>query len=1024
MPPLRVLSAFLLACAGAAPATAAANSTVAAPPAGFTTRLWQTEDGLPQNSVTSIAQTRDGYLWIGTYGGLARFDGVRFRNFDAINTPALTDARIISLHEDRDGGLWIGHDSGHVTRYHDGQFVPVKTDPDLSSQRVVAINEDAAGVLWILRDTGVLEPVAAAGRRPLLPERAHKPQLLSLIRSGNGELYVDEDGGVASFGQALQPIDFGPAQHTGFVMAVGPAQHGGIWIVRDWLVQRWEGGRLVENRGPSPWGADVSVGTLLEMRSGWIAVGTMDRGLFLVSPDRRVAHFDHTNGLPQDWVRALAEDREGNLWVGAGSAGLVEVVPTPVSVISPPDQWQGRTELAVAAARDGSLWVGTEGAGLYRYEAGRWSHFGQELGLEHPFVWSVAAAVDGQIWAGTWGGGLFRHVGDHFERVPHFDPGAGPVLALEYIRDRQELWVGGAAGLQRWPDGQPPEPVGDLGGPERNVGTVVRDEAGVVWFGVTDAGLGCLDHGRVRRLHKRDGLSSDAVQCLLADADGALWIGTADAGLNRLKGGRFSVIGPAQGLVSNTICAIQDDGRGYLWLSTHHGLVRVAKAELNRCADGRSAGVEPLVFDRNDGLPTIEFSGGSHNAACKSPDGRLWFATGKGVVVVDPANIRLNPVPPPVVLEAVRVDGELVERGSGLATELRLRPEHQRLEFQFTALSFTAPAKVQFKYRLEGIDNTWVDAGTKRTASYSRLPAGRYAFHVIACNNDGLWNEKGASMVCTVLPFFWQTWWFVGLSTVLVLGGVIWTVRYLTHRRMERRLEALERRHALERERARIAQDIHDDIGATLTRITMLSQCLPRGAAQPSGVVEQIYDTAREATRALDEIVWAVNPRHDSLESLVSYMGKYAQDFLGAAGIRCRLYMPVKLPEWPLTAEVRHNLFLAFKEALNNVVKHAGAPEVHVALELRPDAFVLMVSDDGRGFDRAAGAAAGVDRIVAGSGLRNMQRRLEAIGGRCDIVSRPGRGAAVAFHVGMYRSKATRRETKPHIGEGAPARPA
>lgn len=1003
MLPMKLLPAWLLLCGGVVLASVEATAADATPQ-GYTTRLWQTEDGLPANSVTAVTQTRDGYLWVGTYSGLARFDGVRFRKFDAVNTPELRDARIVCLYEDPDGALWIGHDSGLVTRFRDGRFETLASRSPHAAERLMGISSDATGRIWILRDSGRLETVD--GAISLIDrERSVRPEVLALARGADGTLYVDEDGEVSRLaGTRLQRLHFPPAQHTGFAIGIGAAQQEGVWIARDWVIEKHDGDAVTGRRGATAWGADVSLSTLLEMRDGALAIGTVGHGLYLCPREGAPLHLDHTHGLPQDWIRALCEDREGNLWLGVGSGGLVEVVPTPFTVISPPGGWDGRTELAVASDHSGALWIGTEGAGLYRYARGTWTHFGQDQGLGHPFVWAIAEGADGAIYAGTWGGGIFRGINDRFERVPQYDPEAGPVIGLEYVASAHELWIAGAAGLIRWPDGSAPQQIPDTGRASQRVFTVVRDAAGVVWFGGAGTGLGRLEHNEVRRFHKRDGLPDESILSLYADPDGTLWIGSATGGLVRCKGGRFSTIGLEAGLPSAAICHINSDTFGYFWLSTHHGLVRVARADLERCADGATRSVPLQAFDRNDGLPTIEFSGGLHAAGCTTPDGRIWFPSSKGVLGVNPAMIRRNRLPPPVVLEAVQIDGRVQEFAGRSPPELRLPPDHERLEFQYTALSLSAPGKVAFKYRLDGIDKSWVDAGTKRTASYSRLPAGRYVFHVIACNNDGVWNQTGASIAYVVLPFFWQTWWFIGATGVGFLALVIAAVRHLTRRRLQRRLEELERRHAIERERARIARDIHDDIGATLTRITMLSQCLPRGNGQEtplSGVVEQIYDTAREATRSLDEIVWAVNPRHDSLEGLVTYMGKFAQDYLAAAGVRCRLDVPVNLPEWPVTADVRHNLFLAFKEALNNTVKHAHATEVRIGLRVSERSFVLTIADDGAGFVPAAPAPATPGRPAPGNGLNNLRRRLAGIGGSCEICSTPGVGTEVAFTVSL-----------------------
>jgi signal transduction histidine kinase len=495
-------------------------------------------------------------------------------------------------------------------------------------------------------------------------------------------------------------------------------------------------------------------------------------------------------------------------------------------------------------------------------------------------------------------------------------------------------------------------------------------------------------------------LPSDYINCLHFDTEGALWIGTFDGGLCRLKDGKFSVIDRAQGLPNSVIGDIEDDGHGHFWMSSHGGILRASKAELDTCADGKIATVNFLAYGVNDGLPTIECSEGLQPAGGKTPDGRLWFPTSKGLVVVNPAEVNINRLPPPMALEELLLDGQRVTNTS---PPLQIAPGRNRLEFHYTALSFVAPEKVRFKYRMQGLEKNWVDAGTKRVANYSFVPPGDYTFQVIAGNNDGIWNETGISLPFTVQPHFWQTWWFQllgGFLTVLVASAGVW---FETRRRLQRRLEKLERQHAIERERSRIAHDIHDDLGSQLTRITMLSESARNVVDDPRQAttdLNQIYDTAREATRAMDEIVWAVNPKHDTLESLASYLEKYALDFLGAAGIRCRLNLPLESPVWQLTSDARHNLFLAYKEALNNVVKHAAASEVQIRLTLEAESFELEIADNGTGFERQSRQSRS-----AGHGLTSMNQRLREIGGACEISSATGNGTRVKFRVNLRPAK-------------------
>jgi signal transduction histidine kinase len=404
-------------------------------------------------------------------------------------------------------------------------------------------------------------------------------------------------------------------------------------------------------------------------------------------------------------------------------------------------------------------------------------------------------------------------------------------------------------------------------------------------------------------------------------------------------------------------------------------------------------------------MPTLECSGGLQPAGCRTADGRLWFPTTQGLVGVNPDDVKVNRLPPPVVFEELRVDGQLVKPTGRIDAPPQIPPGRQRFEFRYTGLSFTVPEKVRFRVQLEGVEKDWTEAGTERVAVYRYIQPGDYTFRVIACNNDGIWNDEGAAYSFQVLPHFWQTWWFrllSGLAAAALVAGSVW---FIARRRLHRKLERLERQQAIERERARIAKDIHDDLGASLTRITMLSQSV-RGEVEESAPaardLDRIYTTARELTRAMDEIVWAVNPKHDTLDSLATYLGRFAQDFLAAAHVRCRLDVPMHLPAWPLTAETRHNLFLAFKEALHNIVKHAAAAEVRVSLIIERQAFTLCIEDQGRGFltqTPAKVAAPDSARLATGNGLSNMQQRLAEIGGRCEIQSAPGTGTKVAFIV-------------------------
>lgn len=964
---------------------------------GYSMRIWQTEDGLPQNTVTSAVQTHDGYLWFGTDSGLARFDGERFQVFNTLTTPELEDRRIMRLYEDAKHALWIAQENGAIARYAGGRFENIPLEHAHENARFIGLGSDEQGRLWGMRDNGAIDSVEDGHRIPSLIAPS-PPGIMSWSRGADGAIWLSENGQAARLQNGvLNPFSTGERE-KGYVLSMAAAAAGGAWVLCDEQIRRWDRGDWVESRGRYPWESG-SISCLLELRDGTLAVGTIYAGLFLIFPDGRpTVHFNQASGLPQNWVRFLYEDREGNLWLGAGSAGLVAIHSTAFSVLNSPDSWGGTSVVAVAPGKDGGLWIGTDGGGLYHHLKGEWRHYGPTEELHNPYIRAVTETPQGEVWAGNyWWGGPYRLEKDHFVRPSSVDPASPRPHALLPLPGGG-LLVGSRDGLQRLDDERTTWLIKASDHQAADACALALDTQGAIWCGFAHGGLARLADGQLSFLRRSDGLASDAIQCLLSEPDGTLWIGTADNGLARLKHGRFANLGLAQGMADNVICAILDDGLGNFWISTHHGIQRIAREELNRCADGIVPRVRSQVYYRSDGLPTSEFKGGLQAAGCRTSDGRLWFPSSRGLVSVDPTRIQSNAVPPPVAFESVLIDGR--ERRAGDTAPLRLPPDHQRLEFRFSGLSYVDPGKVLFKYRLDGIDKDWVEAGSKRNAFYSQLPAGAYRFRVIACNNDGVWNTEGAALAFTVAPFFWQTWCFTGSSALALLAAVGSFVRYLTRRRMQRRIAQLERERAIERERARIAQDIHDEIGASLTRISMLSQPARKELAAPdqaAAVLSGIYSTASEVTRSLDEIVWAVDPKHDTLDSLVGYMGKFAQDFLGAAGIRCRLDLPTSPPAWPLTAETRHNLFLAFKETLNNALKHAGATEVRLSLQLRADGFVLTIKDNGRGFDPESAAAPSPGRASAGNGLDNLSRRLAHIGGRCEIAAGLGSGTEVSF---------------------------
>ena len=986
------------------PASGSAGQSVPEPN-WIVSRTWLREQGLPQNSVTSILQTHDGYIWIGTYNGLARFDGARFVCFNSDNTPEMSSSRVTSLFEDSNGILWIGHEGGEVTRYSNGTFQDVPVPGHWPTGRIESIGSDESGDIWALNERGCLARVRDG--LVLNAEPGGMRSLAAMVRSDRGHIWIMCNGKVSSLQNGnLQPLNFDRGNTNSLVLGIGLSAEGGLWIAAGDAVSRLKDGIWVESR---PLGTFQKTPCFLkEIKNGIVEMISTDKGLELIFPDQHIQIIDLGSGLPSNWVTALGEDREGDLWVGAGGAGLVLIRESIIKTIKPPEGWQGRAVLSLCNGRDGVVWIRTEGLGVYRYQGDNWQNYSYSNGLANTYVWSVSEDAMGNLWAGTWGGGFFIKDGDQFVHPPGEDNLFLPVPVL--LPDKSGgMYAGTGSGLLYYRDGKINWLRGIGNDPTNSVRSLLRDEDGTIWYGTAGEGLFCLSHGAIKQYQKNDGLPNNFIQCLHRDEEGSIWIGTLGGGLGRLKHGQFATIGQNQGLSDNVICDIEDDGHGYFWISSYGGIFRVNKTELNRCANGLSGAVHCVNFGISDGMPTLECSGGFQPAGVKLPDGRLWFPTSRGIVQVDPQYTKTNTLPPPVIIEDFLVDDRVLKRSSTAGAPLKIAPGNHRFEFRYTALSFVAPEQVRFQNRLDGLNAGWINAGVNRTANYNFLPPGNYTFHVIACNNDGVWNETGASLDFTVLPFFWQTAWFDALAVAGIILLVVVATWYKVRSGMKLKLDLLERQRYVERERMRIARDIHDDLGANLTRINLLSQTAQRSMhdkSQATKTLDHISSTARQLTRAMDEIVWAIDPQHDTLDSLASYLAKLIQEVFSGSNIRYRLDFPVSLPAWPLTAEVRHNLFLAFKEALHNTLKHSRASEVQVALALGESSFTLKVTDDGCGFN----AASRIDSPPTKhplpprrNGVANMHQRLREIGGRCEIQSEPGRGTQVTFFIPAHR---------------------
>ena len=965
-------------------------------PVDYTSRRWQTEDGLPHNIVQAITQTRDGYLWIGTREGLARFDGAQFTPLEIGPGPRLPS--ITALSEAADGSLWIGTDASGLFRLHEGALVRFTKPDGLPADGIQALAAAPSGVLWVLSGGQILQ--YRNGQLCALADEQSKGGARSIGASRDGSVWVASGFNlkhITEEGTTIYSTANGLASNL--TRSVLEARDGNLWIGYDGGLMRKSGETFTDY--PQGAGPSKMVSVIHEDRNGLLWIGTYD-GLYRFI-DGSFAGKNRADDTPYEY-HAICEDREGSIWVG-GDDGLRRFTVKRFATYT---QDQGLTynkTACLSAGGDGSLWIGTWGGGLNRMKDGKVTAITHLDGLENDFIESIREARDGTLWIGLdYGGGLHRLKDG---QMTHFGKTEGLMAATMTVIHEDEsgrIWVGTRDGIYLIRDGRAVRYSVDDGLTSRQVNAICTRREGGFWIG-TQKGLTQFHEGRFQAI-TASGKALEEPLIALYEDEAALWIGTEGSGLKRLKDGKLDTFTMKEGLGSNVIYSIQDDDRGSLWMSSNRGIFSVSKRELEKVAAGLLPMLTSVRYGVVDGIANeTQTRMGPQPVACKTRDGRLWFRTMPGVVATDPNGIDQNPIPPPVLIEQILTDGRPLlpmigapaphtPRNSKSDRSITVPPGKGELAFRYTALSFPAPERNRFKYQLEGVDLTWVDAGTQREAHYPSVPPGAYRFRVRASNNDGVWNDAGAEIAVILQPHFWQTWWFLGGAALLSVALIGLTFRAVTRRMMRRERERLEREQAVERERARIAQDIHDELGASLTEISMLAAIRPESIGNPahlSARLGRIAETSNRVVESLDAIVWTVDPGNDSLASLGSYLASYTTDYLNSSGLICRLDIPAEIPPHEFSADLRHQLLMAVKEALHNAVRHGRASEVLLQLAVTNQELEISVRDNGCGFRPTASAA--------GNGLVNLKTRLSKLGGRTVIESTSGSGTSVRFVV-------------------------
>lgn len=983
---IRLLLPTLLLCGGCV--RAHALGTVA-DLGQLSRRSWQTETGLPQNTVHSVAQTLDGYIWVATEEGVARFDGAGFRVFDKQNTPELRSNDVRALLAARGGELWVCTAAG-TARYAGGAWTVYTTVQGLASDDVLSAYESRDGSMWFATSSGLSRLKDGTFTNFTSREGLAGDAAQTIFEDKDGTLWVGTAEGLSRFtGERFEGFHLGTERGTIGVSALAQDSGGRLWVGTPEGLSCYEGGRFrfFTTKEGLP---NDRVISLDADREGSLWVGTA-AGLTRFREGSFSSFTSREGGADDALARAIIlsvfEDAEGSLWIGTESGGLHQLRDKKFTTYTTREGLSNDVVKAIYEDGTGNVWVGTYGGGLDLIRDGRVTTYTTKDGLVSDVVLALYGDAEGNLWVGT-PDGLCRFRNGRFDTYTSADGLPNDFVRSIYSDSKGDLWVGTRGGLARVRGGEFETFTTREGLPNNFVGAIAEDARGRLWVG-TLGGLGVYESGRFKSYTTRDGLSENVVISLYGDARGRLWVGTNGGGLNLLEGERFKVFTTRDGLPNDTLYRILGDDGGRLWMSCNKGVFSLEAGELEEFAAGRVHALNPIVYGTADGMQTRECSGGGHPSAWRDRAGRMWFSTIKGVAMIDPSSVARNEQAPPVVVEQALFDGE-PPTSEATGARAVLAPGTSRFDFHYAGLSFVAPEKVRYRYKLEGFDKDWVEGGDRRAAYYTSLAAGDYRFLVIASNNDGVWSTTPASFSFTLRPHFYRAYWFYALC-VAGLALLAWQLYALRLRQVRARFDAVLQ------ERNRIARELHDNLAQEILGVSVQLEIVTRLLNSAPEAARTHLDRARSLVRSsmaeARRYVWDLRSQSLDDRDLPAALAEMTRRLAAEVGVHTQFEVGGTLR--PLPKQVENNLLRIGQEAVNNAVRHARAENISVRLVFDATSVRLNVKDDGRGFDAEAQAGGSNGHF----GLVGMRERAREMGGDVRVGSRPGEGCEVEVNV-------------------------
>ena len=977
-------------------------ATITAQEYGFD--VWTTANGLPQNTVTGLVQTPDGYLWLSTFDGLARFDGVRFTIFDKGNTKGIVNNRFARLLVDRAGVLYALTEDFVVTVYRNGSFASY-TQFATSGETIIGLTSNNEETPVFETDKGFY---SLAGDRFVLTPEKKETNVKKIYWGKSGAKWVIErnqvirqkDGQFTTYPLKLSSDEL--ASMPTLVLCEDSQE--ALWVRRFPAGELWrlqDGKATVFTKKEIPAFNELYPNQAKESADGsiWFLFSWVKapRSTQLVRfKDNQFTTYD-LNDVVGPTASIL--DREGNFWV-ATTNGLRRVRRKLITTLSVKDGLNSNEIYPLLEGGNGEIYIGTT-QGLNRYAAGKITDLRMNYS-PNLRIWLSGLFADDRtgLWVG-FGGGFGRYENGAIKRLDN-----GTISgATDFTSDHEgNVWVATSAGLFKYKDDREiAHYTAKDGLPSDQVITIHLDRNGNLWVG-TFAGLTQFKDGRFINYDASADSPKGFVRAIYEDTSGVLWFGTYGDGLVRYKKGKFFNYRVEHGLFNNGVFAILEDKRGNLWMSSNRGIHRVSKQELNDFADGRISKLNSVSYDEKDGMLNVECNGGRIPAGIKARDGRLWFPTMGGVAIVDPEAETVNPNPPPVVIENISIDRKPVDLKASQA-EVVLQPGQSNIAIEYTGLSFIKSTQIKFKYRLEGLEENWVDAGSKRTVDYSYLPAGSYTFRLIAANANGVWNNEGTTLKIVVRPFFYQTWWFigvVGLALATFIGWVFYSrVSRLRAIAAATTLFSRQLIESQEAERKRIAVELHDGLGQSLVIIKNRAMLGLKKGDDKERVARELGSISESASQALEEVREITNNLRPQLLDRLGLTRAIQSMLKKVAGV-VEIESDIDLIDGLFTENEEISIYRIVQESVNNIIKHSNASNASVSITRDGSNVAIKIQDNGRGFDFVN---ANAERHKLG--LVGLNERAQLLKGEILIESRPGEGTTIRVMIPIEKVRAS-----------------